>query len=83
MTKMLESQDVEEKLNRTFKKLEQKFNKLDRLESAEEKRALLSEIQPEIDVCKRLLKDFEREARLEDMSQAILTQRKGALVSYS
>ena len=50
---MLESQEVEEKLHKLFKKLEQKFNKLDRLESSEDKRALLDEIQPEIAESKR------------------------------
>ena len=50
---MLESQEVEENLNKIFKKLEQKFNKLDRLESTEDKRELLSEVQQEIDECKR------------------------------
>ena len=50
---MLESQEVEEKLQRLFKKLEQRFNKLDRLESSEDKRAVLDELYPEIAECKR------------------------------
>ncbi|QDZ20121.1 vesicle transport v-SNARE protein [Chloropicon primus] len=77
---MLESQEVEEKLNRLFKTLEQKFNKLDRLESSEDKRALLDEAQDGIAECKKLLREFEREARLEDMAPEILSQRKAGLV---
>ncbi len=50
---MLESQEIEEKLLKSFKKLEQKFNKLDRLDGADEKRNLLGDVTSEIDACKR------------------------------
>ena len=64
---MLESQEVEEKLQKIFKKLEQKFNKLDRLEDVEEKRSVLDEVQPELVECKRYV-DLAIQTRVKQMN---------------
>lgn len=70
----------EDKLKTEFSSLTQRFEALDKLSNSK-KREELKGITSSLAECKRLIKDFEREARTDNVPPNELRERKNALVS--
>ena len=70
-----------EELRALYAELEKGFTKLDRVGSPEQQKRLLKQLTGKMAEAKRVIKEFEREARMEGMPQSELAKRKNGFVT--
>ncbi|KAI8473157.1 MAG: hypothetical protein J3K34DRAFT_361577, partial [Monoraphidium minutum] len=73
--------EQEEKLDAIFSSLEGAFKKLDKIKDDAKRQAALKDITGKLRDAKALVKEFEREARIDGMPARELAERKRALVN--
>mmetsp|Transcript_5137 Transcript_5137/g.11178 ORF Transcript_5137/g.11178 Transcript_5137/m.11178 type:complete len:294 (+) Transcript_5137:264-1145(+) len=73
--------DQEERLESLFKEISKDFRKINKAKNPDKLHQHVKDVTNRLKECKGLIKDFEREARVEGMPAAILANRKREMVN--